>query len=122
MSGDEIGDANRFEPKRGAYVSSSRPIAGLAEGPLHRSRATLRVRSLISITKVALELGFARIGFAPIEKLERGGQALRAWLAGGLAGEMAYLASQGPRDDPTQLLEGARTVIALALPYPLINL
>ncbi|MDE6366763.1 MAG: hypothetical protein K2L33_04170, partial [Muribaculaceae bacterium] len=40
------------------------------------------------------------------------------WLAEGRHGEMAYLANHAAlRRDPRTLLEGARTLIAVAFPY-----
>jgi epoxyqueuosine reductase len=67
------------------------------------------------IRRAALDLGFARVGFTPVEPLLRGGAALRDWLAASRHGEMSYL--EGERHDPAALCEGARTVIVVALPY-----
>lgn len=69
-----------------------------------------------AIRGAALELGFARVGFCPIEPFEAGGRALRSWLAAGHHGEMAYLAGE-PRADPGALLPRARSLIVVALPY-----
>lgn len=70
------------------------------------------------VVEAATGLGFARIGFTPAEPLNGEGARLEAWLREGYAGSMGYLGS-GPRDDPRSLLEGARTVIVVALAYPL---
>ncbi len=67
------------------------------------------------IRDAALALGFARVGFCPIEPFERGARALADWLAAGRNGEMAYLA--GERADPRALLPEARSLIVVALPY-----
>jgi epoxyqueuosine reductase len=69
------------------------------------------------LTAAALELGFARVGFAPVERLERGGAAFEKWLASGYAGDMTYLESSGDRADPRALLAEAKSVIVVALQY-----
>jgi epoxyqueuosine reductase len=66
------------------------------------------------IRREAQALGFARVGFAPAERLPRG-ERYQAWLASGYAGEMAYLATG--RDDPRALLDGARTIVTVAISY-----
>jgi epoxyqueuosine reductase len=65
----------------------------------------------------ATQLGFARVGFAPAQAWER--HAFYAsWLADGHAGEMAYLHDGSElRRSPAALLEGARTVVSVALSY-----
>jgi epoxyqueuosine reductase len=80
------------------------------------ARGTPDERSLADrIRDAALALGFARVGFCPIEPFERGARALADWLAAGRNGEMAYLA--GERADPRALLPEARSLIVVALPY-----
>ncbi|HEV8245904.1 MAG TPA: tRNA epoxyqueuosine(34) reductase QueG [Polyangiaceae bacterium] len=69
------------------------------------------------LSAAALELGFTRIGFAPVERFERGGQALERWLSQGHAGEMGYLAQSGDRADPRALLESARTLVVVVMSY-----
>lgn len=69
-----------------------------------------------AIRAAALSLGFARVGFCPMEPFDAGGRALRDWLAAGYNGEMAYLAGE-PRSDPRALLPQARSLIVVALPY-----
>jgi epoxyqueuosine reductase len=69
------------------------------------------------VSRIALELGFSRVGFARAEPIERGGY-LREWLAGGRAGTMGYLhRNEGLRRDPSELFEGARSVIVVAANY-----
>jgi epoxyqueuosine reductase len=70
-----------------------------------------------AIAAAAVELGFARVGFAPAKRLNAAAVRLRAWLASGYHGELAYLAGPGDRADPGALLDGAKTVIAVALSY-----
>lgn len=72
------------------------------------------------ITARALELGFARIGFARAEPLGSEGERLRAWLAAGRHGAMRWMEESAEvRADPRHagMLPSARTVIALAAPY-----
>jgi epoxyqueuosine reductase len=64
-------------------------------------------------------LGFHRVGIAPVEPAARHAIFLD-WLARGHAGDMAYLtapAAVEARRDPRALLEGARTLVAVALSY-----
>jgi len=66
----------------------------------------------------ACSLGFARIGVAAADALDKEAVALHEWLAQGYAGEMAYMAKQpARRADPQQLLPNAKSIIALAMPY-----
>ena len=69
------------------------------------------------IRDAALALGFARVGFTPVEPFERAREALRGWLAAGRHGEMAYLAGDD-RADPAALVAGATTLVVVALAYP----
>lgn len=69
-----------------------------------------------AIRQAALALGFARIGFCPVEPFAQAGEALRGWLERGFHGEMAYLAGEA-RHDPSRLLPEARSLIVVALPY-----
>jgi epoxyqueuosine reductase len=69
-----------------------------------------------AIRRAAQELGFARIGFSPIEPFESDAGRLNGWLAAGMQGEMTYM-SGGQRADPRALLRGARSLIVVALPY-----
>ncbi len=69
------------------------------------------------VRTAAIALGFARIGFTPIEGFERGRRALREWLARDYHGQMAYMANGVERAEPARLLAGAKTLIVVALPY-----
>jgi epoxyqueuosine reductase len=69
-----------------------------------------------AVRDAALALGFARVGFCPVEPFEPGARALEGWLAAGRHGEMEYMT--GPsRADPKALLPEARTLIVVALAY-----
>ena len=70
-----------------------------------------RVRAL------GLALGFDRVGVAPAEPSERT-RFVREWVGRGYAGEMSWLGDRADeRIDPRRVLEGARSVIAVALAY-----
>jgi epoxyqueuosine reductase len=69
------------------------------------------------VRAAALELGFARAGFARAEPFDDARAALRAWLAEGHEGNLAYMRSDDDRTDPRALLPSARSIIAVALPY-----
>jgi epoxyqueuosine reductase len=59
---------------------------------------------------------FALVGLAPAEPLDPA--PLTSWLAAGYAADMDWMARRLPeRLDPGAVLAGARTVIALAIPY-----
>jgi epoxyqueuosine reductase len=67
------------------------------------------------VTEQARQAGFDLCGVAPVEglgELDR----LPEWLAAGYAGEMKYLHDQR-RGDPRRALEGARSLIVVALNY-----
>ena len=69
------------------------------------------------IRSKACDLGFTAIGFAPADPLE-GAQFYARWLALGYAGEMHYLEKYlDKRQDPRQLVPGARTAICLGMDY-----
>ena len=74
-----------------------------------------------AIKERALALGFDAVGItdaAPIDAEDS--ERLKAWLASGRAGQMAYLhRNLEKRVDPGALLEGARSVIVVALNYKL---
>jgi epoxyqueuosine reductase len=67
------------------------------------------------IVQRARELGFALCGVARMEKFPEH-DAFAEWLARGYAGEMAYL-GDARRQEPAQMLAGARSVIVCALNY-----
>jgi len=65
----------------------------------------------------ALELGFDRVAVGPAGPPEHGA-AFERWLEAGYAGDMHYLAeSRAARLDPSRLLPGCRSVVAVALNY-----
>jgi epoxyqueuosine reductase len=69
-----------------------------------------------AIRAAALALGFARVGFCPIEPFVDAESAFEHWLARGHHGEMAFMTGQS-RADPRALLPGAKTLIVVALAY-----
>lgn len=70
----------------------------------------------LAVEHDALALGFARIGFVPVTRSEEAAAHLERFRQQGFAGEMQYLAT-GDRDDPTQLLPGAKSVVVAAIAY-----
>ena len=75
---------------------------------------TARVKAL------ALQHGFAYVGVAKAERLERDAERLRAWLDAGHHGQMAYMEQTAAvRSDPNHpdMLPSARSVIVLATAY-----
>lgn len=80
------------------------------------------MRRLLSSDRIkaeALRLGFSACGLAPAEAVdETTATAFRQWLADGCQAEMAYMQNyEEKRLDPQLLVEGARTVISVALNY-----
>jgi epoxyqueuosine reductase len=69
------------------------------------------------IIGAALELGFARAGFAPAERSEQAAERLRSWLEAGHHGEMQYMSGELDRTAPAALYDAAKTVLVVALPY-----
>lgn len=67
----------------------------------------------------ALRLGFSACGVAPAQPVEAAEAGhLQAWLSAGRQGEMAYMANHlDKRLNPALLMEGAVSVISLALNY-----
>jgi epoxyqueuosine reductase len=87
---------------------------GVGEGAADIARA-----ASVSIDQLARDLGFARVAVVPIEPPRRH-EIYKSWLAEGHAGEMAYLASPehvATRADLRVLLEGAQTLVVVALAY-----
>ena len=72
----------------------------------------------VSLKEKALELGFADCGFSLAESLPEDAARLQEWLDRGHQAHMAYMANHfEKRCDPTQLVEGARSVISLLYNY-----
>jgi len=71
------------------------------------------------IRKLAREQGFSACGFARAEPVKKEAVlAYRQWIDGGLNFSMHYMENyQAVRDNPTLLLDDARTVISFALNY-----
>ena len=69
------------------------------------------------VSAAALELGFARVGFAKAEPFDAAREALSDWLEAGRHGGMSYLSDAEDRADPSRLLRSARTIVSVALPY-----
>ena len=66
----------------------------------------------------AEELGFDATGFAKAERLETEEERLNSWLNNGFHAGMNYMKNHyDKRLDPTQLVEGAKTVISLLYGY-----
>ncbi len=71
-----------------------------------------------AIKKKALELGFADCGFSKAGSLPEDAGRLREWLNASYHAGMAYMANHyEKRTDPTQLVEGARSVISVLYNY-----
>jgi epoxyqueuosine reductase len=72
--------------------------------------------SAAAVKAAALDSRFALCGLAPAAALDP--QPLQRWLAAGHAADMAWMGQQPEqRLDPRLVLPGARTVIALGIPY-----
>jgi len=71
----------------------------------------------LDILEQGQSLGFGLIGIAPAQPSQHA-QHVRQWIAQGKHGEMHYLETNlDKRLDPTQLLEGARSIIMVADAY-----
>ena len=70
------------------------------------------------IKRLANDLGFEFCGIAKAEFLEEEAPKLEAWLNQNYHGKMAYMTNHfDKRLDPTQLVDGAKTVVSLAYNY-----
>ncbi|HEX7896946.1 MAG TPA: tRNA epoxyqueuosine(34) reductase QueG [Planctomycetota bacterium] len=75
------------------------------------------MRNAADIKAKARGLGFEKVGIARAGRAPRA-EHLRAWLADGKHGEMAYMArSPERREEPDRLLPGARAVVCVARNY-----
>ena len=86
---------------------------------MHTSDPPASAALVTGLRAEALRLGFSRLGIAPATP-PPGQAGFHDWLARGLAGAThEWLARHEPlRRDPSNLLPGARSVIALATDYP----
>jgi epoxyqueuosine reductase len=72
-----------------------------------------------TVRRKALDLGFCAAGFAAAGPLFGALEEYRQMLAEGRHGEMGYLETGlDPRNDPSMLLPGVKTVLSVALPWP----
>ncbi|MDF1570681.1 MAG: tRNA epoxyqueuosine(34) reductase QueG [Bacteroidales bacterium] len=79
--------------------------------------STVTEKSL-AIENEALRLGFSACGFSKAEPLAEDAERLKKWLEDNHHGSMHYMENHfEKRTDPTQLVEGARTVVSLLLNY-----
>jgi epoxyqueuosine reductase len=77
---------------------------------------TESVLAASAVLDAARAVGFPLAGLARAEPLD--GAILGRWLAAGYAADMDWIEKTAPeRLDPTRVLPGARSVLALALPY-----
>ncbi len=72
-----------------------------------------------AIRRILVDAGVYRAGFARVGPVDGSAvEGYRRWIDNGLHGEMDYMERYGDvRDDPSRLLEGARTVISCAFNY-----
>lgn len=79
---------------------------------------SLKETNAVTIKRIAKNLGFDFCGIAKAEFLEEEAPRLEAWLKRDYHGKMAYMANHfDKRLDPTQLVEGAKTVVSLSYNY-----
>ncbi len=82
-----------------------------------RSDLSIAERSL-AVRNEALRLGFSACGFSKAEFLPEDAERLKKWLAKNHHGSMHYMENHfEKRTDPTQLVEGARSVVSVLLNY-----
>jgi epoxyqueuosine reductase len=99
----------------GALAMSDPRNSGPPTQPRDSDRADKSVAE--AITRAAFEIGFARVGFAPVTRFDEAAARLRQWLAAGHHGTLAYLEDAEARADPQALLPDAKTIVAVALSY-----
>src|SRR5947207_7613160 len=68
-----------------------------------------------AVRDAALACGFPLVGLARAERLDGG--PLERWIAAGYLADMDWMKNVADRLDPARVLPGARTVIALGIPY-----
>ena len=76
-----------------------------------------RTELSVRIREEALRMGFFRVGITPARPLPNS-ERFTMWLNEGMYGEMRYIERQAPRRlDPGLILDGARSILVLALNY-----
>lgn len=71
-----------------------------------------------AIKKLALDCGFQKAGIVRAGALAVEGERLKEWLGRGFHGTMAWMERDSEmRSDPRRLLEGAKSVVAVAMNY-----
>lgn len=66
----------------------------------------------------AREIGFDLVGVTTADPLPDHGARLQQWVAGGMHGEMAYMARHAPRAPaPAEVVPGARSIVVVGLAY-----
>lgn len=76
----------------------------------------MTILAAADVRAASVACGFPLVGLAPAAALDPG--PLQAWLAAGHEADMAWMRRNvDDRLDPRRVLAGARTVIALAIPY-----
>jgi epoxyqueuosine reductase len=89
-------------------------MKGMPRG--ERARPEEAVLSAVAVRAAARACGFPLAGLAPATPLD--GAPLARWLASGYAADMSWIQrNTADRLDPRRVLPGARTVLALAIPY-----
>ena len=70
------------------------------------------------LKREARRVGFDAVGVARVGSIERDARALSRWLDEGMHASMSWM-SRDPqvRQDPRELLQGCRSVVALAINY-----
>ena len=70
------------------------------------------------VKQIALDLGFDHVGIGKAEFMEPEARRLEGWLNQNYHGKMGYLANHfDKRVDPTQLVEGSKSVVSLMYNY-----
>lgn len=70
----------------------------------------------VSVKDAARGLGFTAVGIASAKKTDDG-QALRKWIAQGYQADMQWMENPEVREDPTMVLQGARSVVVVGWNY-----
>ncbi len=90
------------------------PLVGAAANGLAPCADGQGAQLAARLVEAGLALGFARVGFAGVERFDQDAARLTEWLREGLHGEMAFMV-QAERASPRALFDGAKTLIVVAL-------